>query len=69
MKFSLLSAINRNGLFYFLLANLVTGIINIHVPTIHIPPVPSFTIIFLYLLIVSLVVSILHFLNVTVKYW
>ena len=35
------SAINFNGLVYFLLANLLTGIINMTLPTIHINGCPA----------------------------
>ena len=67
--FSLLAAMNRNGLFYFLLCNVLTGIVNITVPTIHVQDSSAFTIMFLYLMLVSCVISVLHLKNITVKFW
>ena len=36
-QFSLLEAVNRNGLFYFLLSNLLTGVVNFGMQTIDAP--------------------------------
>ena len=47
------SAISHNALVYFLLANLLTGLINISIPTIHINGCPA-------VLIISAYMSVLH---------
>ena len=65
----LLEAINRNGLVYFLLGNLLTGLINMSIPTIHTPALPAVTILFLYSLALSLIVYILHLSNITLRFW
>ncbi|SCU90346.1 LANO_0D08416g1_1 [Lachancea nothofagi CBS 11611] len=43
-----LEAINSNGLFLFLLANVTTGLINMAIPTIDIQPALAFLVLFLY---------------------
>lgn len=43
-----LEAMNSNGLFLFLLANVTTGLVNMIMPTIDIAPVEAFSILFLY---------------------
>ena len=68
-QFSILAAMNRNGLFYFLLANVLTGAINIAVPTMHVAEPTAFTILVLYLMFLSVVISVLHIKNITVKFW
>lgn len=67
--FHLLEAINRNGLAYFLLANLLTGFVNMSVATLQTPPVLSLVIIFGYLFVLSAVISLLHIFNISVKFW
>ncbi|CUS20725.1 LAQU0S01e13256g1_1 [Lachancea quebecensis] len=43
-----LEAMNSNGLFLFLLANVSTGLVNMIMPTIDAPPVKAFSVLLLY---------------------
>ncbi|KAF2493798.1 GPI-anchored wall transfer protein 1 [Lophium mytilinum] len=45
----ILSAFNRNGLALFLLANLLTGLVNMTVPTLHVKPLASMGILVAYI--------------------
>ncbi|GFR00957.1 GPI-anchored wall transfer protein 1 [Trichonephila clavata] len=68
-EFLLWKAINYNGLFYFLLANLLTGLVNISMNTDESSNLKSFIILVLYLTIltVSSVVNIKF--NIQLKFW
>ena len=68
-EFCLLEAMNRNGLFYFLLANLLTGLVNMNMQTIFASPGEGFTIITVYLATLSVVIATLHLKNITLKFW
>ncbi|XP_026289347.1 uncharacterized protein LOC113214250 [Frankliniella occidentalis] len=57
---NLLAAINFNGLTFFLLANLFTGIINLKLKTFNLNPVTSLIILILYMLLNCMTVSVLH---------
>ena len=54
------SAIHFNGLVYFLLANLLTGIINMTLPTIHINGCPAVLIICGYIAVLNAIIVIMH---------
>ncbi|TQN74022.1 GPI-anchored wall transfer protein 1 [Colletotrichum shisoi] len=43
-----LRAYNRNGLFLFLLANVLTGLVNLTVPTLHVGPLATMSILIAY---------------------
>lgn len=60
-------AINRNGLLYFLLGNLLTGIINLSMKTFLLGAVPSIAVITLYMLVISATVSVLYHNNIFLK--
>jgi len=57
---SLYRAISYNGLPYFLMANLLTGLVNLLVPTVQTEGCPAVLIVFTYQLLLSLVVLGLH---------
>ncbi|XP_052074479.1 phosphatidylinositol-glycan biosynthesis class W protein-like [Mytilus californianus] len=67
--YSLIDAVNYNGLLYFLIANLLTGIINLSIKTILVPPIYSVIIIVIYMIILSVVSFILYVNNVKMKFW
>ena len=56
----LYSAINRNPLTYFLFANLLTGLINILLPTIQITGCPAVLIICGYVAILHLIIVVMY---------
>ena len=56
----LFSAISSNGLIYFLLANVFTGLINLAVPTIHIDGCPAVLIIFGYMVTLNIIIVIMY---------
>jgi len=65
----LLEAINRNGLLYFLLANILTGIVNVSFPTIFMDVWQSLLILVAYQFILCSVICALHYANKTVRFW
>lgn len=56
----LFSAISSNGLIYFLLANVFTGLINLAVPTIHIDGCPAVLIICGYMAALNTIIIIMY---------
>ncbi|XAR70642.1 hypothetical protein NMG60_11027559 [Bertholletia excelsa] len=69
-KISLLEeAYNRNLLASFLLANVLTGLVNLFVDTLFAPPVPAFIILVVYAFVLSLLAGLADFYNVTLKFW
>ncbi|XP_078657894.1 glucosaminyl-phosphatidylinositol-acyltransferase PIGW-like [Branchiostoma floridae x Branchiostoma belcheri] len=65
----LLSAVNRNQLFFFLLANLLTGAVNLCVDTLRTDHFLSFCIVFAYMLQLCNIVVVLHARNISLKFW
>lgn len=65
----LMAAINFNGLFYFLSANILTGLVNMCVRTIYQPPSIAFLILTVYMFILSLVISFLYHRKISLKVW
>lgn len=65
----LLECINRNGLFYFLLGNLLTGAINITFQTLLMGKRTSILLLTIYKAVLCLVAYILYRKNVVIKFW
>ncbi|NXM26040.1 PIGW protein, partial [Oxyruncus cristatus] len=65
----LISAINKNQLLFFLLANVMTGAVNILVDTIHSKAAFALCILHLYMFVNCLIMSILHTKNIVLKFW
>ncbi|XP_032056706.1 phosphatidylinositol-glycan biosynthesis class W protein isoform X2 [Aythya fuligula] len=65
----LISAVNRNQLLFFLLANVVTGIVNIMIDTIHSTTALTLCILHLYMFFNCLIMYILHAKNIVLKFW
>ena len=62
-----LRAYNRNGLPIFLLANLLTGLVNMTVPTLDASPVVAMGILVGYTAVVTTVAVVLDIYNISVK--
>ena len=66
--FSLMEAINRNGLLFFLLANLLTGLVNVTMDTKKSSPVVGTFVLFSYMFVLSLVSALLHVRDITIRF-
>ncbi|XP_062815444.1 phosphatidylinositol-glycan biosynthesis class W protein [Anolis carolinensis] len=65
----MVSAVNQNQLLYFLLANVLTGLVNMLVDTIHSSTLAAMAILHLYMLTNCLVMSRLQAKNIIFKWW
>lgn len=63
----LFKAVNHNALFYFLLANLLTGVVNLTIPTISTNNSVALIILYLYLLTLSLIMLYLYHRDIVIK--
>ncbi|CAI6266724.1 unnamed protein product [Periconia digitata] len=64
---TVLRALNRNGLAVFLLANLMTGLVNMIVPTLDMGPVESMGILVTYIVVIAGVAMGLDRWNISIK--
>jgi len=64
---TLLRAFNRNGLFVFLLANLLTGFVNLTLPTLNMSNVQAMGVLVVYAGVLSAVAIVLDKYNITIK--
>jgi len=69
VSFDLLEAISANGLLYFLLANLLTGAVNLSTVTMSASAPLALTELTAYLVTLSAIVSVLHVYRIRVKFW
>ncbi|XP_074746543.1 glucosaminyl-phosphatidylinositol-acyltransferase PIGW [Strix uralensis] len=65
----LISAINKNQLLFFLLANITTGAVNILIDTIHSKAAFTLCILHLYMFFNCFVMYLLHAKNIVLKFW
>ncbi|NXI12524.1 PIGW protein, partial [Irena cyanogastra] len=65
----LISAINKNQLLFFLLANVMTGAVNILIDTLHSNAAFTLCILHLYMFFNCLIMYILHARNIVLKFW
>ncbi|NXP50093.1 PIGW protein, partial [Heliornis fulica] len=65
----LISAVNNNQLLFFLLANVMTGAVNILVDTIHSKAAFTLCILHLYMFFNCLIMYILQARNIVLKFW
>ncbi|XP_043857078.1 phosphatidylinositol-glycan biosynthesis class W protein [Dromiciops gliroides] len=65
----LIAAIDRNQLLFFLLTNVMTGLVNMTVDTLHSSPSWTLTVLHLYMISNCLIMYVLHIQNITVKCW
>ena len=63
----LLSAVNFNQLGYFIIANFLTGIVNLSMETIHAPPLTAFIILNIYLLVLNIIIMVLYRYKILLK--
>jgi phosphatidylinositol glycan class W len=63
----LFQSINRNQLAIFLIANLMTGCINLSLDTLSFSDIPAFMIITVYVLVTSIVAVTLNKMNITLR--
>ncbi|KAF2201621.1 GPI-anchored wall transfer protein 1 [Delitschia confertaspora ATCC 74209] len=64
---SILHAYNRNGLAIFLLANLLTGLVNMTMPTLHMRMLESMGVLIGYISVLSVVAVVLDRRNISIK--
>ena len=65
----LLQAVNFNGLAAFLLANLLTGLVNFSIQTLYVAPFPAFLILAAYLAALSAILQWCYYRKVSLKWW
>lgn len=65
----LIAAINKNQLLFFLLANVMTGIVNVMIDTIHSRAALTLCILHLYMFLNCFIMYILHAKNIVLKFW
>lgn len=64
-----IDAVSKNQLFFFLLANLLTGAVNLSLDTISASPVVSFVTVVLYMFVLCVAAVVLYVNNVNTKVW
>ncbi|XP_069470808.1 phosphatidylinositol-glycan biosynthesis class W protein [Ambystoma mexicanum] len=67
--FCLLDAISRNQLLFFLLANVMTGLVNMLLDTIHTNNSLALSVLILYMFCNCIVMYVLHVQNIALKCW
>jgi phosphatidylinositol glycan class W len=65
----LAAAVNRSGLFVFLLANVLTGTVNLSMKTIYADDATAMLVLAAYLFAVFGTAHLLHQRNITLKFW
>lgn len=63
----LLHAVNRNGLALFLVANLLTGLVNLSMPTLHMTTLQTMAVLVVYVGILSMIALTLNAKNISIK--
>ena len=62
-----ISAVDYNQLLFFVAANILTGLVNVFVDTLHAGPLESLTILLLYMLVLVAAFVLLHTHRIKVK--
>ena len=65
----LIAAIDYNLLLVFLLANLLTGIVNMSIDTIAAQPITGFVIVTMYMMVVCTIALVLYSYKIRIKFW
>ena len=65
----LLHAVNSNGLFYFLLSNVMTGLINMGIPTLHVSAAVAVSVLLTYTFFLSAVIVYMDKNKISTKFW
>ena len=63
-----ITAVNRNQLLYFLLVNVLTGVVNFSIQTIFCTPLKGFLVVCSYLFVSDFLISLLHLRGKTLKF-
>lgn len=63
----LLRAFNRNGLAVFLIANLLTGLVNLTLPTLHMTDIQAMAVLIIYMAVLSFVALTLDVFDISIK--
>jgi glucosaminylphosphatidylinositol acyltransferase len=66
---SILTSINYNSLAFFLLANLLTGVINMSVPTLYVAPIGSLLVVSIYMFLTTFTIYKLYLNRFKFKFW
>ncbi|KAG8451116.1 hypothetical protein GDO86_003399 [Hymenochirus boettgeri] len=67
--YCLIEAVNRNQLLFFILSNILTGLVNMIIDTMHCNSFLSVTVILIYMFCNCMVVYVFHINKITVKWW
>ncbi|XP_072325580.1 phosphatidylinositol-glycan biosynthesis class W protein [Scyliorhinus torazame] len=67
--FCLIEAVSRNQLLFFLQSNILTGLVNLTIDTVHSNSFVSLFVILLYMFCNCFIVYILHINDITLKFW
>ncbi|XP_037664713.1 phosphatidylinositol-glycan biosynthesis class W protein [Choloepus didactylus] len=65
----LITAMNRNQLFFFLLSNITTGLINLMMDTLNSGTLCTLFVLYLYMFTNCLIIYVLHLQDKTIKFW
>ncbi|NXJ05934.1 PIGW protein, partial [Odontophorus gujanensis] len=65
----LIAAVNKNQLLFFLLANVMTGVVNVMMDTMHSKAAVTLCILHLYMFLNCFIMYILHAKNIALKFW
>ncbi|XP_077361055.1 glucosaminyl-phosphatidylinositol-acyltransferase PIGW-like [Festucalex cinctus] len=68
-EFCLVRAINKNQLFYFLLSNVLTGLTNALINTLHCSDIFAVCVLLSYMFTNCTVVYVLHLCGIRIKFW
>lgn len=69
MKLIILEGINFNGLTFFLLANVFTGLVNLSIHTLNVNVVNSLLILICYMFVVCGIMSAVYLYKIKLKFW
>ena len=65
----IVQAISRNQLLYFLLGNILTGLVNFSMKTIYVGDFTAMIVLILYFFITNGVIVLLHIKGINTKFW
>ena len=65
----LMRAVNANGLFYFLLSNVLTGLVNMALPTLHLSAAAAVAVLLGYTFFLSAVIVSMDKNNIWTRFW
>ncbi|KAK7492916.1 hypothetical protein BaRGS_00015863 [Batillaria attramentaria] len=65
----LMTAINFNGLFFFLLSNILTGLVNFTVPTLYTSDAVAVCILHVYLFVLCAVIMVMFKMKIATRFW